>query len=65
MVLSVLRGPIGTNLSVYSSTRTHIGTWIDNRKVYRKVITGTGNVPASIPFEKFTTIVRSEMMVKN
>ena len=58
-------GPVGTNLNVYSSTRTHIGTWIDNRKVYRRVITGTGNVPASIPFEKFTTIVRSEMMVKN
>ena len=58
-------GPIGTNLSVYSSTRTHIGTWVDNREVYRRVITGTGDVPTSIPFEKFTTIVKSEMMVKN
>ena len=58
-------GPIGTNLSVYSSTRTHIGAWVDNRKVYRRVITGTGDVPTSIPFEKFTTIVKSEMMVKN
>ena len=58
-------GPAGTSLNVYSSDRTQVGTWIDNRKVYRRVITGTGNVPTSIPFEKFTTIVRSEMMVKN
>lgn len=49
----------------YSKDRVEVGTWIDNRKIYRKVITGTGNVPTSIPFEKFTTIVKSEMMVKN
>ena len=58
-------GPAGTSLNVYSTNRVQVGTWIDNRKVYRKVITGTGDVPASIPFEKFTTIVKSEMMVKN
>ena len=49
----------------YSKDRVEIGTWLGVKKVYRRVITGTGNVPSSIPFEKFTTIVRSEMMVKN
>lgn len=51
--------------NAYSKDRVEVGTWIDNRKIYRKVITGTGDVPASIPFEKFTTIIKSEMMVKN
>ena len=51
--------------NAYSKDRVEFGTWIDNRKIYRKVITGTGDVPASIPFEKFTTIIKSEMMVKN
>ena len=51
--------------TVYSKDRIEVGTWIDNRKIYRKVITGTGDVPTSIPFEKFTTIIKSEMMVKN
>lgn len=49
----------------YSKDRVEIGTWLGVKKVYRRVITGTGNVPATIPFEKFTTIVRSEMVVKN
>lgn len=49
----------------YSKDRVEIGTWLGVKKVYRRVITGTGDVPASIPFEKFTVIVRSEMMVKN
>lgn len=53
------------NYVKYSNTSTLVGKWIDGRKVYRRVITGTGNVPASIPFEKFTTIVKAEMMVKN
>ncbi|MBB1524360.1 hypothetical protein HG470_001110 [Candidatus Saccharibacteria bacterium] len=49
----------------YSKDRVEIGTWLGVKKVYRRVITGTGDVPASIPFEKFTVIVRSEMVVKN
>lgn len=57
--------PITKIKGAYSKDRVEIGTWVDGRKVYRKVITGTGNVPTSIPFEKFTTIVKSEMMVKN
>ena len=57
--------PMTKTKGAYSKDRVEIGTWVDGRKVYRKVITGTGTVPASIPFEKFTTIVRSEMMVKN
>lgn len=57
--------PITKIKGAYSKDRVEIGTWVDGRKVYRKVITGTGNVPTSIPFEKFTTIVKSEMVVKN
>ena len=57
--------PLTKIKGAYSKDRVEIGTWIDNRKIYRKVITGTGDVPASIPFEKFTTIIKSEMMVKN
>ena len=57
--------PLTKIKGAYSKDRVEIGSWIDNRKVYRKVITGTGNVPTSIPFEKFTIIVKSEMMVKN
>ena len=49
----------------YSKDRVEIGTWLGVKKVYRRVITGTGDVPASIPFEKFTVIVWSEMVVKN
>ena len=49
----------------YSKDRIEVGTWIDNRKVYRKVITGTGNIPDIIPFEKFTTIVDVKMMAKS
>ena len=57
--------PLSKLKPAYSKDRIEVGTWIDGRKIYRKVITGTGNVPTIIPFEKFTTIVRSEMMVKN
>lgn len=57
--------PLTKIKGAYSKDRVEIGIWVDGRKVYRKVITGTGNVPTSIPFEKFTTIVKSEMMVKN
>ena len=57
--------PLTKIKGAYSKDRVEIGTWVDGRKVYRKVITGTGDVPASIPFEKFTTIIKSEMMVKN
>ena len=49
----------------YSKDRIEVGTWIDGRKIYRKVITGNSNVPDIIPFEKFTTIIDIRMMVKN
>lgn len=49
----------------YSKDRIEVGTWIDGRKIYRKVITGNSNVPDIIPFEKFTTIIDIRMIVKN
>ena len=49
----------------YSTDKTLIGTWIDGRKIYRKVYTGTGNVPAKISVEPFKTIIDMRMIVKN
>jgi hypothetical protein len=49
----------------YSTDKILIGTWIDGRKVYRKVYTGTGNVPAKISVEPFKTIIDMRMIVKN
>lgn len=51
--------------TVYSKDRIEIGTWIDGRKIYRKVYTGTGNVPAKISVEPFKTIIDMRMIVKN
>lgn len=51
--------------TVYSKDRIEIGTWIDGRKIYRKVYTGTGNVPAKISVEPFKAIIDMRMIVKN
>ena len=52
--------------NVYSKDeKIEIGTWIDGRKIYRKVYTGTDNVPNKLDIEPFKTIIDVRMMVKN
>ncbi len=57
--------PLSKLKPVYSKDRIEVGTWIDGRKVYRKVYTGAGNVPAKISVEPFKTIIDMRMIVKN
>ena len=52
-------------MDVYKPVKEKVGTWIDGRTIYRKVITGVGNPPIVVPFEFFTTIVDAKMMIKN
>nr|DAU75947.1 MAG TPA: hypothetical protein [Caudoviricetes sp.] len=49
----------------YSSNRIEIGTWIDGRKIYRKVYSGSGNVPKDLQIDKHETIIDMRMIVKN
>ena len=35
-----LQGPAGTSSNIYTSGESVIGTWIDGRPIYRKVVTG-------------------------
>lgn len=56
---------VGQPKTKYSTERIVVGTWIDGRKVYRKVYTGTGNVPTKISVEPFKTIIDMRMIVKN
>lgn len=49
----------------YSTDRILIGTWIDGRNIYRKIYTGTGNVPENLVIDPFKTIVDVRMMIKN
>ena len=51
--------------NVYSSNRIEVGKWIDDRKIYRKVYSGAGDIPASIDIDKFKTIINAQVIVKN
>lgn len=53
------------NYVKYSSTPILVGKWIDGRKIYRKVYTGSGDVPVKIPIEHFKTIIDMRMIIKN
>ena len=55
-------GPV---LVKYSKTPVPFGILDDGRKIYRRLIEGRDDVPATIVFEKFTTIIDIRMMVKN
>lgn len=55
-------GPV---LVKYSKTPVPFGVLDDGRKIYRRLIEGGDDVPATIIFEKFTTIIDIRMMVKN
>nr|DAX57283.1 MAG TPA: hypothetical protein [Caudoviricetes sp.] len=51
---------------VYSSTKAvEIGTWIDGRKIYRKVYSGKGNVPLEVTVDRCATVIDMRMVVKN
>lgn len=53
------------SLDVYSSNRTEVGTWIDGRKIYRKVYSGRGDVPREVTVDRCATIIDMRMVVKN
>ena len=51
---------------VYSSTKAvEVGTWIDGRKIYRKVYSGKGNVPLEVTVDRCATVIDMRMVVKN
>lgn len=49
----------------YSSERIEVGTWIDGRKIYRKVYSGKGNVPNQVPIDPIKTVIDMRMIVKD
>lgn len=49
----------------YSSERIEVGTWIDGRKIYRKVYSGKGNVPNQVPIDSIKTVIDMRMIVKD
>ena len=49
----------------YSSERIEVGTWIDVRKIYRKVYSGKGNVPNTVPIDPIKTVIDMRMIVKD
>ena len=49
----------------YSSERIEVGTWIDGRKIYRKVYSGKGNVPNIVPIDPIKTVIDMRMIVKD
>ena len=50
----------------YSSTEAvEVGTWIDGRKIYRKVYSGKGNVPLEVTVDRCATVIDMRMVVKN
>ena len=52
------------SLDVYSSNRTEVGTWIDGRKIYRKVYSGRGDVPLEVTVDRCATVIDMRMVVK-
>ena len=49
----------------YSSERIEVGTWIDGRKIYRKVYSGKGNVPNQVPMDPIKTVIDMRMIAKD
>lgn len=49
----------------YSSERIEVGTWIDGRKIYRKVYFGKGNVPNQVTVDPIKTVIDMRMIVKD
>ena len=49
----------------YSKEQIEIGTWIDGRKIYRKVYFGKGDVPKEVSVVNCATVIDMRMVVKN
>lgn len=49
----------------YSKEPIEIGTWIDGRKIYRKVYFGKGDVPKEVSVINCATVIDMRMVVKN
>lgn len=56
---------IGQPKTKYSTEEILVGTWIDGRKIYRKVYSGKGDVPHEVQVDPCVTIIDMRMMVKN
>lgn len=49
----------------YSLEKIEVGTWIDGRKIYRKVYKGVGDVPLQVNVDRCATVINMRMVVKN
>ena len=56
---------VGQPKTKYSTEKIEVGTWIDGRKIYRKVYSGKGNVPREVTVDRCATVIDMRMMVKN
>lgn len=56
---------IGQPKTKYSTEEILVGTWIDGRKIYRKVYSGKGDVPHEVQVDPCATVIDMRMMVKN
>ena len=56
---------VGQPKTKYSTEEILVGTWIDGRKIYRKVYSGKGDVPREVPVDRCATVIDMRMMVKN
>lgn len=56
---------VGQPKTKYSTEEILVGTWIDGRKIYRKVYSGKGDVPHEVQVDPYATVIDMRMMVKN
>lgn len=56
---------VGQPKTKYSTEEILVGTWIDGRKIYRKVYSGKGDVPHEVQVDPCATVIDMRMMVKN
>ena len=55
---------VGQPKTKYSTEEILVGTWIDGRKIYRKVYSGKGDVPHEVQVDPCATVIDMRMMVK-
>lgn len=56
---------VGQPKTKYSTEEILVGTWIDGRKIYRKVYSGKGDVPHEVQVDPCATVIDMRMVVKN
>lgn len=56
---------VGQPKTKYSTEEILVGTWIDGRKIYRKVYSGKGDVPHEVQVDPCATVIDMRMMVQN